>query len=143
MEEEKTAVLPEETVPEGAQGETTPAAAEEGGDPAFLAASAEEFFRRYPQVDIVRLERDPAFRRFCGSRLYREPLADLYGDYLAVAEETRRREGARREDRARRSTGSGAGSAAGGLTGEQRRALEEWNRAYPHMRMTAREFLER
>lgn len=89
MEEEKTAVLPEETVPEGAQGETAPAAAEEGGDPAFLAASAEEFFRRYPQVDIVRLERDPAFRRFCGSRLYREPLADLYGDYLAVAEETR------------------------------------------------------
>ena len=38
-----------------------------------------------------------------------------------------------------------AGSGSGGetLTGEQQKALDEWNRAFPQMRMTAKEFLSR
>ena len=48
----------------------------------FLARDLAEFERRFPDVDVEELEADGMFRRFCGSRYAKEPLAALYADYL-------------------------------------------------------------
>ena len=126
---------PEDRSPEGATDEREAMGA-------FIRRDAEEFRRQYPRVDLAELDADPLFRLFCGSRYGREPLADLYGDYLALTERagllTRRQ--ASRYERATGSGGSGGGEA---LTAAEQRELREWNRAYPHMKMTAREYLER
>lgn len=51
----------------------------------FIAEDAREFARRYPEADLAGLDASESFRRFCGSRYGREPLSDLYADYLEVA----------------------------------------------------------
>ena len=45
--------------------------------------------------------------------------------------------------KAERSTGAGGGGVSAGLTAAQQRELDEWNREYPNLKMTAKEFLER
>ena len=50
---------------------------------------------------------------------------------------------ARNESRSARSTGAGGGSGSETLTAAQQRDLDEWNRSYPDMKMTAKEFLSR
>ena len=109
----------------------------------FIAGDVAEFRESYPGVDLEGLDGDPAFRRFCGSRYGREPLAELYGDYLALAGEQRSAAAARADSRSRRETGAGGASGADTLSARQQRDLDEWNRAYPSMRMTAKEFLSR
>ena len=108
-----------------------------------LGVQAESFREKYPDVDLLRLEQEGAFRKFCGSRLYKEPTEQLYEDYMAFTREAEDRAERRAADRAARSTGSGSGKAAGGLSHSQQRELEEWNRAFPGMRMSAKEFRER
>lgn len=98
---------------------------------------------RFPEVDERELENNPAFRRFCGSRFGVENTAELYEDYLAFADAAMRAADSRAADRRRRSTGGGSGRSGNGLSAEQQRALDEWNRAYPAMRMSAKEFLSR
>lgn len=110
---------------------------------AFIARDAAEFTEAYPDVDLARLDNDKAFRRFCGSRYGREPLAELYEDYLEIAGEQRAAASAKAESRSRRETGAGSGSGGETLTARQQKELDEWNRAYPNMRMTAKEFLSR
>ncbi|MBR4579393.1 MAG: hypothetical protein IKO22_07295 [Oscillospiraceae bacterium] len=108
----------------------------------FIRRDAEEFRRQYPDVDLRELDADPLFRLFCGSRYGKEPLADLYGDYLALterAELTRRR----RESRYERATGSGGSGGGEALTAAEQRELNEWNKAYPQMKMSAKEYLDR
>lgn len=129
---EETA-LPEES--ESEDGETE----EDKAELERLRQDKAEFEKEFPDVDLLALERNAAFRRFCGSRLYKESVADLYRDYLALTGELRRSAETRRE----RSTGSGSGQSSGGLTPAEQRALEEWNRTYPGMKMTAREFKSR
>ncbi len=73
----------------------------------FIAEDAREFARRYPEADLAGLDASESFRRFCGSRYGREPLSELYADYLEVAGGALRAAQARRESRAARSTGSG------------------------------------
>ena len=45
--------------------------------------------------------------------------------------------------KAERSTGAGGGGVSAGLTAAQQRELDEWNREFPHLKMTAKDFLER
>lgn len=109
----------------------------------FIARDLEDFQERYPAVDVAALDGDRQFRRFCGSRYGREPLADLFTDYLEIAGEQRSAAAARSESRSRRETGAGSGSGGETLTASQQKELDEWNRTYPSMKMTAKEFLSR
>jgi hypothetical protein len=109
----------------------------------FIAEDMELFLERYPDVDVEALDGDRSFRRFCGSRYGREPLAALYEDYLAIAGEQRAAAEARAVSRSRRETGTGSGSGGETLSARQQSELDEWNRAYPNMKMTAKEFLSR
>ena len=102
-----------------------------------------EFKRKYPDVDVGKLDGDKAFRRFCGSRYGKEPLAGLYGDYLDITQGAAKAGAARSESKDSRST---SGSRTGGgvtLSSEQKAALEDWNRRYPNMKMTENEFASR
>ena len=110
----------------------------------FIARDIESFTEKYPEVDIEALDANKAFRRFAGSRYGKEPLADLYADYVDIVGETKAAEAARRADRAERSTGGGhSGAVSGQLSTEQRSRLEAWNRANPDMKMSEAEFLRR
>ena len=109
----------------------------------FIAEDARKFARRYPEVDLAGLDASESFRRFCGSRYGREPLSELYADYLEVAGGALRAAQARRESRAARSTGSGGSGAYEALNARQQSELDAWNRAFPQMKMSAREYLSR
>ena len=50
---------------------------------------------------------------------------------------------ARRESRAARSTGSGGSGVYEALNARQQSELDAWNRAFPQMKMSAREYLSR
>ena len=109
----------------------------------WIAKDTADFTAAYPDVDLAKLDGDAAFRKFCGTRYAREPLAQLYGDWLDLTETVRRSAAARSESKATRSTGAGGGSGAETLTAAQQRALDEWNRSYPHRKMSAKEYLSR
>ncbi len=109
---------------------------------AFFQRDVQDFLEKHPEVDIVKLDATPMFRRFCGSRYGMESLAKLYEDYREIVDGAEKAAHAAVQSRSKRSTGSGGG---GGdiLTAKQRASLEAWNRANPDMQMTAREFLNR
>ena len=109
----------------------------------FILRDAMAFQEAYPDVDLGKLESNKAFMRFCGSRYGKEPLAELYGDYIEIAGEAAQAAVARAESKSARTTGAGGGSGAEALTASQQKALDEWNRTYPSMKMTAKEFLGR
>ncbi len=109
----------------------------------FIARDLEDFQKRHPEADVGKLDGNQAFRKFCGSRYGKEPLADLYEDFLEIAGEREAAALARAESKASRATGTGGGSGAEALTAAQQKELAEWNRNYPHMKMTAKEFLSR
>ena len=110
---------------------------------AFVAGDVADFRQRFPGVDLGALDQSAEFRRFCGSRYGRESIADLYEDYLALAGSAQRRAQAISESKKSRATGSGGSGAGEALTASEQKALDEWNRTYPQMKMTAREFLNR
>ena len=112
---------------------------------AFLEQDALDFIAKYPQMgvqEVAKLEQDKAFRQFCGSRFGREPLGNLYADYLALVGGAGKAAVAKAATKAARSTGSGAGGGAV-LSPTQKNALDAWNAEYPEMAMTAKEFLGR
>ena len=124
------------------------AAAPEAGDFSqqaddFISRDFQDFIRRHPEVDIGALDGNAAFRRFCGSRYGREPLADLYEDFRAIEDTATEAARAAAESKSRRATGTGSGGGGQGLTVSQQRDLDEWNRTYPEMKMSAKEFLSR
>ena len=110
---------------------------------AWIVEDAQRFADEYPDVDIGALEGNKAFLKFCGSRYGKEPLAELYGDWLEITGGAAKAASARAQSKSNRSTGSGSGSGSVTLTAEQQRSLDEWNRTYPQMKMSAKEFLER
>lgn len=118
------------------------AAAAEAEQMAFVAKDVKDFQAKYPGVNIGKLEQNTRFLEFCGSRYGREPLANLYESYMKITGEAASAGRAGAQSRKSRSTGSGGG---GGemLTPSQRASLNEWNRANPDMKMTAKEFLRR
>ena len=105
-----------------------------------LVEDAMEFQQRHPGVDITQLEQDPKFKRFCGKRLYQEPISDLYDDYLELVSDAQQTARARADSKQQRGTGGGTGGEAVTLSPAQQAALEEWNRENPRMKMTAKEF---
>lgn len=107
---------------------------------AFVRQDIRDFLEKHPEVDLVKLDGDPSFHRFCGSRYGVESLAKLYDDYREIVGGAEKAARAAVQSRSKRSTGSGGG---GGdiLTAKQRASLEAWNRENPDMKMTAREFL--
>ena len=116
----------------------------EEGQEAELAAHVAEMRERFPQVDIIRLEQNPAFRRFAGSRYGRESLAQLYEDFSQIMREAEQNAQFRAEAKRSRDTGgSGGGKSSGVLSAGEREALRRWNDANPDMKMSEKEFLER
>lgn len=114
----------------------------EGGED-FLRADAAAFREKYPDVDICQLEEQSAFRRFCGSRLYKESAVTLYEDYLSFTQAAEESARVKAEGRRSRDTGGGSGQNSAGLSRAQEESLAQWNRAFPGMRMSAKEYLER
>ena len=110
---------------------------------AWIARDVKDFAERFPDVDLGKLDENKPFRRFCGSRYGREPLGDLYEDYLEIAGNAAQAAVQKAESKKERATGTGGGSGADTLTASQQKELDEWNRSYPHMKMTAKEFLSR
>ena len=93
-------------------------------------------------MDVAKLEQNAQFRKFCGSRFGREPLAELYESFVEITGAAASAGRAGAESRSRRSTGSG-GSGSEMLSAGQQAALKAWNDANPDMKMTAKEFLGR
>lgn len=110
---------------------------------AWISQDVASFREEYPEVDVAKLSENKSFRKFCGSRLGREPMADLYADWLDLVGSAQEAAVAKKESKASRSTGTGGGSGSETLTAAQQRDLDEWNRNYPNMKMTAKEFLSR
>ena len=131
------AVIPEEN---GAEPGKEDNGQQERG---HLVEDVKDFIRRFPDVDFGKVTADPTFLRFCGSRFGREPLGDLFEDFKAVAEAAGSAARASMESKSRRTTGAGSTGTGRGLTVSQQRELDEWNRTYPGMKMTAKEFLSR
>ena len=143
---------PETAGPETSGPETTGPEADRSGAPetdesaarrAFVRQDVLDFIERYPGFDadgLEALEHNEQFRRFCGTRYAREPLAQLYGDYLSVVGGAGEAAVSRAVSRSARSTGGGTAGGAT-LSPEQRKSLEAWNEENPEMAMTAREYL--
>lgn len=108
----------------------------------FIEEDIACFTERYPDVDLAKLDANEKFRKFCGSRYGKEPLADIYADYIDIVGEAQKQAEFKRKSKSERSTGTGA---SGGemLTSDQKRDLEEWNAQYPELTMTPKEFLSR
>ena len=110
----------------------------------WVRSDAEKFIAAHPDVDLAKLDANAKFRKFCGSRYGREPLSQLYEDWQEFAgEEAAAKAVGKAAEKDDRSTGAGTGGTSEGLTAAQQRALDEWNREYPQMKMTAKEFLKR
>lgn len=108
-----------------------------------LVADAMNFQAKYPDVDIRKLEQNPKFRKFAGNRLYQEPLADLYADFVELVSDAQAVAAAKADSKASRGTGGGTGGETITLTPAQQKALDEWNSNNPDMKMTAKEFAGR
>ncbi len=109
---------------------------------AFIKKDLIDFMDSHPDVDVEKLDNNTSFRAFCGSRYGREPLSDLYDDYVALVGKAERVAGERKSSKAARSTG--AGSPGGeSLSPEEKKRLNEWNSQYPELAMTPKEFLAR
>lgn len=107
----------------------------------FMVDDLGKFMEKHPDVDPGKLEKNQRFRKFAGSRLYREPLSQLYEDFCELASDAERSAVTKAAEKANRSTGGGQSGGKDGLTPSQRADLEEWNRNNPSMKMTAKEFL--
>lgn len=117
------------------------AARERQRQEAFMISDLQRFTAEHPGVDVEKLEKNEKFLRFAGKRLYREPLSELYNDFVAVVSDAEQAAVARAAGRSERSTGAGQGGSGVSLTPRQQAQLEAWNRENPEMKMTAKEFL--
>ncbi|MCL2080688.1 MAG: hypothetical protein FWH16_01165 [Oscillospiraceae bacterium] len=102
-----------------------------------------DFRQAYPGVRLDKLVTSPAFLSFGKNRFGIEPFKEIYKEYKELVRIIEGEALARRERRSRRSTGSGQSEPFTGLSREQTEQLDLWNKTYPHLRMTANEFLNR
>lgn len=111
----------------------------------FFADDVRNFVTKFPNFgakELQALENNKQFRQFCGSRFGREPLAQLYGDYVALVGNAGAAAVERAAGKAAKSTGGGtAGGAV--LSPSQKQVLDRWNEEHPEMAMSAKEFLGR
>ncbi|MBR3850076.1 MAG: hypothetical protein IKM36_06275 [Oscillospiraceae bacterium] len=113
------------------------------GEESFVSRDLRDFVEKHPEMNspekLEALENNKAFRRFCGSRFGKEPLAELYEAFQDLVGTSGAAAVAKAASKNDRSTGGGS---SGGvtLTPSQKRELDEWNRANPDMPMTERDF---
>ena len=114
----------------------------------FIANDLQDFIKSHPEFatpeKLIALENNKTFRNFCGKRFGTEPLSELYDSYVdfmnSVSDSNNTEKKA--ASRSARSTSTGAD---GGdmLTPAERKSLNEWNEAFPEMKMTPKEFKSR
>lgn len=121
-------------------GEREEAARKQKAQLEWLQQDLMDFEEAFPGVDIAKLEADPKFMKFCGKRWGKVPAAELYTDYLDVVGKAQIDAAASQQSKRERSTGAGVGAGADVLSPQQRQELEEWNNAFPDMKMTEKEF---
>ena len=109
----------------------------------WVSQDVTNFSAEYPEVDVIELTKNRSFLKFCGSRFGKEPMAELYADWMELVGAAQQAAVAKKDSKNSRSTGTGGGSGSETLTAAQQRELDEWNRSYPNMKMTAKEFLSR
>lgn len=107
-----------------------------------LAAHVAEMRQRYPDVDIAKLDSNPSFRKFAGSRYGKESLADLYEGFVELVGSAKQAAAVQKQSKTERSTGGASGKSSGTLTTAQKAELQRWNENNPDMKMTEKEFLE-
>lgn len=117
-------------------------AAEEAERSNFFEEDLANFLEAYPDVDVAKLDANENFRKFCGTRYGKEPLAELYTDYLSLVDVSEKAGMAKRDTRNERSTGSGSDGGTR-LTAQQQRDNDEWAKRFPHMKMSPSEFMKR
>lgn len=102
-----------------------------------------EFVEKYPDVDLLKLKDDPKFIKFVKGK--KIPLIEAYEDYREMMGEAETEVFLKAKDRQNRSTGGGNSNEAGNtaLSAADKKALDDWNRRYPKMAMTPKEFLQR
>lgn len=109
----------------------------------FMASDVLDFVEKHPEFanveKLAALENNKSFRKFCGKRYGQEPLAELYDSYVEFIADVGNNSAAKSSSRTSRSTGAG-GDGGDMLTPSERKALKEWNEAYPEMKMTPKEF---
>ena len=107
-----------------------------------LQAQYDEFAEVHGKDVAAKLfKKDSPFYRFAGKRIGRESLLDIYEDYVEFSGHVEKSAGAKKASKAERGTGSGSGSGANeGLSAAERAALDEWNKRYPGLKMTAKEW---
>jgi len=109
----------------------------------WITQDVANFTTEYPDVDVTKLCENKSFQRFCGSRFGKEPMAELYADWLDLVGSAQKAAVAKKDSKTSRSTGTGSGAGSETLTAAQQRNLDEWNRENPDQKMTAKEFLSR
>lgn len=112
----------------------------------FMASDVLDFVEKHPEFanveKLVALENNKSFRKFCGKRYGKEPLAELYDSYVEFVADVGNNSAAKSSSRTSRSTGAG-GDGGDMLTPSERKALNEWNETFPEMKMTPKEFKSR
>jgi len=110
----------------------------------FFANDLIDFIERFPDVDVEKLDNNQKFRKFCGSRYGKEPLGDLYENYIEIVSDAEKIANAKAKADTRNNRSTGSGNSGGPtLTASQKSELDRWNRENPDMAMTPKEFLER
>ncbi len=106
-----------------------------------------EFTEKYPDLDLVQLQKDEDFIEYTESRV--GTLLSIYDAYVKFT--SRRDQKTADEIRAKfkskellsTGTGKGSGSDTTGLTSQEKETLEQWNKQNPHLKMSATEFKNR
>lgn len=104
----------------------------------------EEFSGKYEDIDLEKLAKDQKFIKFASKRT--GTLLEKYEDYIELVGETEAETVAKVMSKELRSTSGGKGNNSGGtygLTDEQKRTVDEWNKKNPRMQMSYKEFAER
>ena len=103
-----------------------------------------EFEEKHSDIDTVELTKDAKFIKYASK--HKGELTEIYEDYMELMEETSQSISEKFKRSESRSTGGGKNIPASGstkLSGDQQKSLEDWNKRYPHMKMTPAEFNRR
>ena len=106
----------------------------------FIVSDGKAFQTKYPDIDIGKLEKNTKFQKFCGTRLYKEPLAELYEAFREFTSDTETEALAKKASKELRSTGAGGTAKDVALTSGEQSKLDAWNARYPDMRMSPQEW---
>lgn len=104
-----------------------------------------EMTEAYPDVDLDTLADDAKFKKFAKGKSL--PLKELYEDFAEFIGETEAATIAKVKSKEERSTSSGKakGSDGGshGLSDDQKKVVDDWNRKNPDMKMSYKEYSDK